>query len=133
MIYQYEWSADGTKLTPRGEEHIACLAKRLPSVTFPVVVEQTSDENLNQSRRAAVLNALAACHAPIDPNRVICGRSEAEGLYSQEAAGIARQWLGGTGGGSSGGQAAGTLGGGSQIGGMQGGLGGTSGGGAGIY
>ena len=27
VIYQYEWSADGTKLTPFGQEHVARIAK----------------------------------------------------------------------------------------------------------
>ena len=31
VIYQYEWSADGTKLTPSGQEHVAQIAQGLCS------------------------------------------------------------------------------------------------------
>ncbi len=47
----------------------------------------------------AVLEALANCHVPIVPDRVVLGRSEAEGLYGQEAPGVARRMLGNQGGG----------------------------------
>ena len=85
VIYQYEWSADGTKLTPFGQEHLARIAQGLPQVCFPVVIEPASDQRLNETRRLAVLEALANCHVQIVPDRVVLGRSEAEGLYGQEA------------------------------------------------
>ena len=91
VIYQYEWSADGTKLTPFGQEHLARIAQGLPQVCFPVVIEPSADPRLNEIRRMAVLEALANCHVPITPDRVVLGRSEAEGLYGDEAPGVARQ------------------------------------------
>ena len=98
VIYQYEWSADGTKLTTFGQEHLARIAQGLPQVGFPVVIEPASDPHLNESRRLAVLEALANCHVPIVPDRVIFGRPEAEGLYGQEAPAVAGGMLGGQGG-----------------------------------
>ena len=90
MIYQYEWSADGTKLTPSGQEHVAQIAQGLCQVPFPVVIEPSSDRRVDESRRTAVLEALASSGNPVPPDRVILGRPEAEGLYGQEAPGIAR-------------------------------------------
>ncbi len=132
VIYQYEWSADATKLTPFGQEHLARIAQGLPQVCFPVVIEPTSDQRLNETRRLAVLEALANCHVQIVPDRVVLGRSEAEGLYGQEAPGIAAGMLsnqgGGGGAGATGG--AGGIGGGGSIG---GGAAMSGGGGIGIY
>ena len=39
----------------------------------------------------AVLEALANSGNPVTPDRVILGRPEAEGLYGQEAPGVARR------------------------------------------
>lgn len=107
VIYQYEWTSDGAKLTPDGRAHVACIAQRLGQVAFPVVVEESPDGALNGARQAAVLDALASAHAQIDPGRVVIGRSQAEGLYSQEAAGIAagaiRNQITGQGAGATGG------------------------------
>jgi uncharacterized membrane protein YgcG len=93
VIYQYEWSADNTKLTPLGREHLAAIAQGLPQVPFPVVIEPSCDERVNESRRLAVLEMLANCHAQINPDRVVLGRPEAEGLYGQEAPGVAARML----------------------------------------
>ncbi len=129
VIYQYEWSADGTKLTPFGQEHLARIAQGLCQAPFPVVIEPSSDEAVNVSRRVAVVEALASCPVPISPERVVMGRSEAEGLYGDEAPGAARRMLssnsssgGGAGAMGAGGTSA-TLGGTSMSGGAGSGLG----------
>jgi uncharacterized membrane protein YgcG len=127
VIYRYEWTAEGTKLTSFGQEHLARIADGLPQVAFPVVIEPVADPKMNETRRLAVLEGLANCHVPIMPDRVVLGRSEAEGLYGQEAPGVAARMLtnqgGGGGMGAVGGGATSSLGGGAT----------TSGGGAGIY
>ncbi len=120
MIYQYEWSAEPTQLTPGGQEHLAQIAQRLPQVCLPIIIEPASDPSLNEPRRMAVLQALANYHAPIVPERVVIGRPEAEGLYGLEAAGIARSMISTQGGqGASGGGIGGSSlgGGGSSLGG----------------
>ena len=101
VIYQYEWSADVTKLTPSGQGHVAQIAQALCQVPFPVVIEPSSDNRLNELRRAAVLEALANSGNPVPPDRVIFGRPEAEGMYGQEAPGIARGMFGTQTGGQS--------------------------------
>ena len=129
VIYQYEWSADGTKLTPFGQEHLTRIAQGLPQVCFPVVIEPSSDPHVNDSRRAAVLESLANSHVQIMPDRVVLGRSEAEGLYGQEAPGVSARMLssrgGGQGAGATGGGVTGSMSGGTSI-------SGGAGGGAGI-
>ena len=49
VIYQYEWSADGTKLTPSGQGHVAQIAQGLCQVPFPVVIEPSSDRRVDES------------------------------------------------------------------------------------
>ena len=127
VIYQYEWTAEGTRLTAFGQEHLARITQKLPQVCFPVVIEPCSDQRLNEIRRLALLEALANCHAQIMPDRVVVGRPEAEGLYGDEAPGVARRMLsnqaGGQGAGAMGGGATNSIGGGAT----------TSGGGMGVY
>ena len=126
VIYRYEWSADGTKLTQFGLEHVARIAQGLSQVSYPVVIECSTDQHLDEVRCAAVLAALGNCHVPVVPERVILGRPGAEGLYGDEAAGVARSMLGsginsgqnaGTAGGAAGGGAAGAIGGSAILGG----------------
>jgi hypothetical protein len=102
VIYEYEWTADGMKLTPLGQQHLARIAQGICQVPFPVVIEPSSDQGVNESRRMAVLEGLACCHVQIIPDRVIFGRSEAEGLYGQEAPGIERGMFGNSSGGQQG-------------------------------
>ena len=97
VIYQYEWSADEVKLTRDGQAHLACIAQRLPQVPFPVVIDASSDDRLNELRRQAVLQNLNYGGNQVPIERVIVARPEAEGLYSQEAPGIAVRMLGNTG------------------------------------
>jgi hypothetical protein len=94
VIYQYEWAADATQLTPYGQQHLAQIAQTLPQVSFPVVIEPSADNRINETRRATILNALASNGSQVIPDRVVFGRSEAEGLYGGEARGIASGMLG---------------------------------------
>jgi hypothetical protein len=129
VIYQYEWSADGKQLTSSGQEHVACIGKRLDQVPFPVVIEPTTDEHVNWARKRAVLEGLTNCGVQIDADRVIVRRPEAEGLYGDEAAAIARNMFTTRGGGQG---AGGGLGAGTSFGGTQGGLGTSTGIGVGM-
>ena len=93
MIYQYEWSADGTKLTQFGQEHVARIAQGLPQVCFPVVIEPFPDQHLNEIRRMAVLEALANCHVPIVPERVVIGRAGGRRALWARGPGVAGRML----------------------------------------
>ena len=133
VIYQYEWSAEKTVLTPGGREHLDCLAARLAQSTCPIIIETSLDDRLDAARRAAVLTALAGRNMPLCADRVVVGRSDAEGLYGQEAPGVASGILSTRGAGNSAGAAQG-----GGMGGVQGGASGStstttsSGGGMGI-
>ncbi len=129
VIYDYEWSADVTKLTPFGQGHVSQIAQAACHVPFPIVIEPSSDRRLDELRRMAVLETLASSGTPVPPDRVILGRPEAEGLYSQEAPGIVRGMFGTQAGGQSAG--AGTSGTGATSGGTQGSMNGGTIGGAG--
>jgi hypothetical protein len=132
VIYEYEWSAEPTKLTPNGQDHVVCIARALPGVPNTVVIEPTTDWNTNEKRRAAVLNALTAAGCPTDPARVVCCRPEAEGLYGEEAGPAARGMLSGQGAQSGGGSFGTPLSGSQGATGNSGGVGGSSGG-MGVY
>ncbi len=120
VIYQYEWSADVTKLTTSGQGHVAQIAQRLCQVPFPVVIEPSPDRGVDESRRMTILEALASHGATVTPDRVVLGRPEAEGLYGLEASGIAGRMLTNRAGGQ--GAGGGALGGGGAMGGTQGGI-----------
>jgi uncharacterized membrane protein YgcG len=127
VIYLYEWSAEPAKLTPHGQDHLDCLSARLVQAACPVVIETSHDDKLDAARREEIVKALAAKNVLMAAERVVIGRPEAEGLYGQEAPGIAAGMLGGQAGGGGGGAtgggggATGATGGGSFGGGSTGG------------
>jgi len=93
VIYRYEWSADPTRLTPAGQDHLYSLARQLCCATGPIVIETSDDAQLDVARRQAIMRSLGEINIMLT-DRVVIGRSNAEGLYGQEAAGIAAHIIG---------------------------------------
>jgi hypothetical protein len=120
VIYNYEWAADAPRLTVSGQEHVGQIAHSLCQTPFPVVIEPTYDRRVDELRRAAVLEALANDGSPTNPDRVIFARPEAEGLYGDEARGVARGMFTSQSGVQGGAAGGGGLGGGTALGGTQG-------------
>jgi hypothetical protein len=104
VFYQYEWQRDKAQLGPFGQRHAAQISARLPCVPYPVVIEPSDDAKLDESRRLAMLQALACEGLSVPLERIVVGHGEAEPLYSQEAPAIARgMFTNQTGGGTTGG------------------------------
>jgi hypothetical protein len=122
VFYQYEWERDKAQLGPFGQRHAAQVAERLPCVPYPVVIEPSDDGKLDESRRLAILQALACEGKSVPLERIVVGHGEAEPLYAQEAPAIYRGMFSNqTGGGAMGGFGGGV---GTSVGGMGGGMGG---------
>src|SRR5262245_12689100 len=131
VLYKHMWFKAGTELGPLGRYQLDLISRRLANVPFPVVIETSKNDNLDQQRREIIASLLAA-RGFTDPSRVIVAYPQAEGLYGDEAPQIYNPLLfggflgGGLGG--LGGITGGTLG--AGFGGL-GGLGGFGGGGFG--
>ncbi|MCS6853092.1 MAG: hypothetical protein NZ700_18200 [Gemmataceae bacterium] len=103
VIYKHEWFLDGQELGPYGRYHLNLIARRLPEVPFPVVVQQSNDEALNEARRQVIIRELAVRGILDAPERVIVAFPEAEGMYGEQAeATFQRMMTGGGGGGLTG-------------------------------
>jgi len=103
VIYRYEWLRETDQFSPFGGQHVMRMAKRLPLAPFPVVIEPSDNQELDQARRARLIGMLAELGTADASQRVVIGVPEAEGLYGQEAPNVTRQMFrtsGGTGGGS---------------------------------
>lgn len=85
VIYNYEWYLGGRDLGPFGRYHLNEIARRLPSVPFPVVVEPSLDYELNEARRQVIVDYLAQYGVPNPQDRVIIAFPQAGGLYGEEA------------------------------------------------
>jgi hypothetical protein len=140
VIYQYEWFQGGDHLGPDGRRHVEAIGRGLANVPFPVIVEKSDDDKLNERRKESVIATLSSLGAPDPERRVVLGYSEAEGLQGTEAVRLGNRSPAspaitpGGGGGygpSSSGFGAGTSSGGGGLG--SSGLGGGSAGGGGIY
>src|SRR5262249_50609716 len=84
VIYKHMWYRAGRELGPYGKYVLDMIAHRLPSVPFPVVVETSKNEKLDEERREIIINLLSQ-RGLADPSRVIVAYSQAEGLYGDEA------------------------------------------------
>jgi hypothetical protein len=131
VLYKHMWYRAGTELGPLGRYQLDLISRRLANVPFPVVIETSKNDGLDQQRREIIVSLLAA-RGFTDPSRVIIAFPQAEGLYGDEAPRIYNQLLfgGGLGGGGLGGQGGIT---GGQLGGGFGGLGGLGGFGGGGF
>lgn len=85
VIYKHEWYMGGKELGPYGRYHLQLMARRLPSVPFPVMVQVSDDANLNEARRRAIVKMLQDAGVSDAEQRVVLGYPEAEGLYGEEA------------------------------------------------
>jgi hypothetical protein len=80
-----EWTSDGVELGPHGQRHLAAMARRLGTVSYPVVLEPGFDPAVNDTRRQVLVTALARNGVPDADARVIIAYPQAEWLYGDEA------------------------------------------------
>jgi hypothetical protein len=84
VLYKHMWFRGGAELGPLGRYQVDMIVKRLPSVPFPVVIETSKNEALDNARREAIATMLAA-RGLTDKTRIIVAYPQAEGLYGEEA------------------------------------------------
>lgn len=111
VLYKHMWYKAGTELGPLGRYQLDLISRRLANVPFPVVIETTKNDSIDEQRRDIIVSLLAA-RGFNDPSRVIVAYPIAEGLFGDEAPRLyARLLFGGGGGlGGRGGITGGTLG-----------------------
>jgi hypothetical protein len=85
VIYLYEWYMGGPTLGPYGRQHLERIARHLPDVPGPVVVQPCGDEALNQVHRQTVVQCLLEHGIGDAEERAILAFPRAEGLYGFEA------------------------------------------------
>lgn len=121
VIYDHEWLGRTAEPSPYGRRHLDELARRMlvePGIVLiappPDSIRPELDEALNEERRQAVIEHLAAAGVEAAEDLVRIGHSRAEPLYGEEAArvgtsrlsgragmgGVGMGGLGGWGGGS---------------------------------
>jgi hypothetical protein len=98
VVYKHEWFLGGDQLGPYGQYHIDQMAKRLPQVPFPVLIQAEPDPQLNEVRRQVVVQALAMAGIPDADARVVIGFPQPGGLWGDEVSIIYLQMIQGAGG-----------------------------------
>jgi hypothetical protein len=94
VLYINEWADRSAALSPGGQAHVKVLAQRLEADAGPlpaqVLIQQSADPELDQARKATVVQLLAEQGIASAGERVEIGCPEAEGLYGFEAPRIVR-------------------------------------------
>lgn len=84
ILRPFDFRSGTARLNLRGGDKIRDIQRRLPVCFAPVIIERTRDPALDESRRAAVLTALAEGLFPIPPERVLIGPSISRGVSGEE-------------------------------------------------
>lgn len=97
-IYYNEWLEGTTEFGPFGTTHFEQIARRLPSVAFPIVIQPVDDKELNAARKVTVINLLAKAGIENAKDRVVVAYPTAEGLSGEQGERIYPQIFQGGGG-----------------------------------
>jgi hypothetical protein len=84
ILRPFDFHPRTARLNLRGRDKLRKIGMRLPTSFAPVIVEQSRDAALDQSRRSAVLAALGDGPFPIPPERVVVGPSISRGVSGEE-------------------------------------------------
>src|SRR5437016_2596438 len=60
VIYKHMWYRGGRELGPLGRYQLDLITRRLPGVPFPVVIETSKNDELDEARREIIINLLTA-------------------------------------------------------------------------
>jgi hypothetical protein len=97
VLYRYDFLEGSSELSPRGQDQLAKIAAQLAVSPFPMIVERTpSHPSLAESRRYAVLAALARGPCPVPSDRVLVGVPTPIGMSGADAYIISNNSLGRT-------------------------------------
>jgi hypothetical protein len=93
VIYVNEWFMGELELGPFGQMHLKQIAHRLPEVPFPVTLQSSGNQNVDQERIRIVTQNLAAAGIENAHLRVCIGTPQALDLDGNEAPRMYRQLL----------------------------------------
>jgi hypothetical protein len=97
VLHRFDFVEGTSELSQRGGDQLAKHAAQLAVSPFPLIVERTPENPaLAESRRYAVLAALARGSCPVPSDRVLVGVPKAHGLSGTDAYVIAGNALGRT-------------------------------------
>lgn len=88
ILHRNEFVGNTAELSPYGKDHILEIGARAPSVPFPVVVERSennSHPNLDEHRRAIVVQVLHDCGLSEAQQRTVVAPAYSPGLTGREA------------------------------------------------
>lgn len=84
VFYGNEWYKGGTTLGPYGRYHVGEVAKRLPKVPFPVVLEPHINPAVNEARRKLLVEALLNLGISDAQQRVVIAYPPSEDLRGDD-------------------------------------------------
>lgn len=70
VLYHFDFCPGEGVLTPRGRRQLFKIAQRLPRVAAPILIQPTGDNDLDEARRACVLDELSALSFSVPEEQV---------------------------------------------------------------
>jgi hypothetical protein len=84
VLYKHMWYRGGADLGPLGRYQLDLISSRLATQPFPVIIETSKNDKLDDQRRRVIL-AMLKLRGMDDPARVLVAYPIAGGLYGDEA------------------------------------------------
>ncbi len=88
VIYLHEWHKNGKLLGPYGGRHLQRIADEWNEMPYSVVLEPALDREVNEERRAVIVQGLTELGIKKPEDRIIVGYTRAEGLHGSQGAEI---------------------------------------------
>lgn len=93
VFYRYEWSLQTAQLTDWGRRHLSRVLSTVHRESFPVIIESSGDERLDEARRRTIIAALAQHELDYPERRVVVAHPDALDISGDEAVIIQQQFI----------------------------------------
>lgn len=93
VFYRYEWSLETAQLTDWGRRHLSRVLSTVHRESFPVIIETSGDERLDEARRRVIIAALAQHQLDYPERRVLVSHPNSLDISGDEGVIIQQQFI----------------------------------------
>lgn len=93
VFYRYEWALETAQLTDWGRRHLSRVLSTVHRESFPVIIESSGDERLDDARRRVIIAALAQHELDYPERRVVVAHPNALDISGDEGVILQQQFL----------------------------------------
>jgi hypothetical protein len=93
IFFPNEWYMGGHELGPMGSQHLLAVAHAPSNAKFPIVVEASGNQSLDEARRIQLVLELHRLGMVDADHRVVVNLPSGAGLHGEQAEQVYQSWL----------------------------------------